>query len=328
MLYKDSGVNRESAKKAKHRIKNLVKKTFNKNVLSDIGHFGGIYQLKKTKNPILVSSTDSIGTKIIVAKMMEKYDWLGEDIVNHCVNDILTTGAKPLFFLDYLAFHKIDEGLISCIIKGLTKACVENGLALIGGETAEMPDIYPEGLFDIAGFIVGIIEKRIIDGSMIKDGDYVYGFESSGLHTNGYTLARKIFFDKMKLKPEKYIDELGTSIGEALLKPHRSYLKFIYKQIDKINGLAHITGGGFKENIERILPENLDCIIKPDWDIPCIFKMIKKYGDVPDNEMFKTFNMGIGMVAIGKDIKMGRRIGYIKKGKGKVFLEGIDEIQN
>lgn len=325
MLYKDSGVNRERAKKAKDNIKRLVKKTFNDNVLSDIGLFGAPYQIRSKKNPILVSSTDSIGTKIIIAKMLGKYDMLGEDIVNHCVNDILTMGAKPLFFLDYLAFHKVDENIIEEIIKSATNACIENECALIGGETAEMPDIYPEGLFDIAGFIVGIIEKNIIDGRKIKEGESVYGFKSSGLHTNGYTLARKVFFDKMNFKPDKYIKELNSTIGEALLKPHMSYLKIVYPQIEKIKGLAHITGGGFKENIERILPSHLDCVIKPDWKIPMLFNLIEQYGDVPKKEMFKTFNMGIGMVAMGEEINGGVLIGYIKKGKGKVIIEGIDE---
>lgn len=325
MLYKDSGVNRERANKAKDNIKKLVKRTFNKNVLSDVGLFGALYQLKNIKNPILVSSTDSIGTKILIARMMEKYDSLGEDIVNHCVNDILTMGAKPLFFLDYLAFHTIDKKIVDKIIKSATKACVENDLALIGGETAEMPDIYPEGLFDIAGFIVGIVEKKIIDGEKIKDGDYVYGFSSSGLHTNGYTLARKVLFDKMGLKPDNYIDGLKKTVGEELLKPHKSYFKIIYPQIDRIRGIAHITGGGFKENIERILPDNLDCVIKPDWKVPYIFKLIQEYGEIPKKEMFKTFNMGIGMVGIGKNLKSGNLIGYIKKGKGKVIIEGIDE---
>uniref|UniRef100_A0A7C4YIQ0 Phosphoribosylformylglycinamidine cyclo-ligase n=1 Tax=candidate division WOR-3 bacterium TaxID=2052148 RepID=A0A7C4YIQ0_UNCW3 len=324
MLYKDSGVDRERAKNAKDEIKKLVKRTFSKNVLYDFGLFGALYKVNK-RNPVLVSSTDSIGTKIIIAKMMEKYEGLGEDIVNHCVNDILTLGAKPLFFLDYLAFNKVEERIVKEIIKGATKSCIENNLSLIGGETAEMPDIYPEGLFDVAGFIVGVIEKNIIDGKDIKPYDEVYGLPSSGLHTNGYTLARKVLFENAGFKPDKYIEEIKMTIGEALLIPHRSYLHIIYPQLKKIKGIAHITGGGFKENIVRILPKNVDCVIKPEWDIPYIFKIIQEYGDIPEKEMFRTFNMGIGMVVIGEKIKYGKLIGYIKKGKGRVILEGIDD---
>ncbi len=327
MLYKDSGVNRERANTVKDNIKKIVRKTFNKSVLTDIGLFGALYKLNK-KNPIIVSSTDSIGTKVIIASMMKNYDGLGEDIVNHCVNDILTLGAKPLFFLDYIAFHKIDKYIVERFIRSATKACIENGVALIGGETAEMPDLYPEGLFDIAGFIVGTIENEIIDGKKITTDDEVFGFPSSGLHTNGYTLARKIFFDKMGLNPESYLDELRKPIGEELLKPHRSYFKLLYPQIKKIKGLAHITGGGFKENIERILPKNLDCVIQLNWEIPIIFKLIEKYGDVPRKEMLKTFNMGIGIVGIGKNLKGGIKIGYIKKGKGRLIIEGVDEDQD
>ncbi|HHE04575.1 MAG TPA: phosphoribosylformylglycinamidine cyclo-ligase [candidate division WOR-3 bacterium] len=326
MLYKDSGVDTGKSNRAKNQIKNFAKKTFNKNVLSDVGLFAGAYKIpKEINNPILISSTDGIGTKVIVAHLMHRYKGLGADIVNHCVNDILSMGAYPIFFLDYFAANKINNKILIEFIEGVSEACIDNDCSLIGGETAEMPDVYPSGHFDIAGFIVGIVDKNaVITGEHIQPGDKVFGLYSSGLHTNGYSLARKIVFEKMGLEPNAYIPEVSSTIGETLLVPHTSYLKDVYPMLNHIKGIAHITGGGFKGNISRILPPNVNCIIDAKkWNVPPIFKLLQKWGDVPMEEMYKTFNMGIGMVLIGEKIKAGIEIGEIVSGSGEVILEGI-----
>ena len=321
MLYRDSGVDIERADDVKKKIAQLVKSTFNENTLTEIGAFGGAF---KFGDKILVSSTDGIGTKVILARMMNEFEGLGHDIVNHCVDDILTLGALPLFFLDYYAGHSIDNRVLLPFIKGAADACRENGVVLIGGETAQLPDLYREGDFDIAGFIVGYVEDRIIDGKGIKSGDKVYGLPSSGLHTNGYTLARKVCFKIKGLTPDTYIQELGESIGEALLRPHVSYLKLIKPHISKIKGLAHITGGGFEGNISRVLPEDVDCVIDTGrWEVPALFKLLQEWGDIPDREMYRTFNMGIGMVVIGHRVEGSIEIGEIVEGKGRVKLEGL-----
>ncbi len=294
--YQKSGVDISQTTKIKSHIKSLVRKTYTPRVLSQIGLFGGLYEI--SQSAVLVSSCDGVGTKLNVASMMNKHDTVGEDIVNHCVNDILTLGAKPLFFLDYIAYTKVKPGVIEQVIKGLANGCKNNGCALIGGETAMMPDMYKPNEYDLAGFIVGIVDKnKIINGKKIKPGDKLIGLASTGLHTNGYSLARKIFFKDNDFTVKSQLHGLKTSLGKALLQTHRSYLKQVYPLLPYISSIAHITGGGFYENIERLLPENHSCIIsKKRWQIPAIFKLMQKYGKVNEQEMYKVFNMGIGMV--------------------------------
>ncbi|MEK6967012.1 MAG: phosphoribosylformylglycinamidine cyclo-ligase [Nanoarchaeota archaeon] len=300
--YKDAGVDLQKNARLKEDIKRLVRTTFNKNVVGDVGLFGGLFdvsELKNYDNPVLVASTDGVGTKLAVAKMMKKWDTVGIDLVNHCINDILVQGAKPLFFLDYIAGQKLEGEVTSGIVKGLSSACKEANIALIGGETAEMPGTYAEGEYDLAGTIIGVVEKKeIIDGSEIIEGDILIGIPSSGLHTNGYSLARKVLLKDEDFEMNTKLKELNTTIGEALLMPHRSYLKEVYPLKNKIKGMAHITGGGFTENIPRIIPKGLGVEISKDWKIPHIFRLIQEKGGISDDEMFRTFNMGIGMVII------------------------------
>ena len=302
--YKKAGVDINKSNYAKKRIKLLCRKTFTKNVLKGIGGFGGFFQFDRKSfiNPVFVSSSDGVGTKLKVAVMMNKYDTVGIDLVNHCINDILVHGAKPLFFLDYIAMSKLDPDVVSEIVEGLSVACCESGCALIGGETAEMPGVYNKGEIDLVGFIVGIVEKKkIIYGENIKRGDIVIGFKSNGLHTNGYSLARKLVFEKAKYRVNDHVKELNTTIGNELLKIHRCYLKPVSKIIGKYNvkGIAHITGGGLLENIPRIIPEGLQVnIYKGTWNILPVFGFLQAIGNVPEYDMYRTFNMGIGLVVI------------------------------
>lgn len=328
MLYKDAGVNINEADKALAELKTKIKETHNKLVLKEIGYFGAAYKIPEGyKEPVLISSIDSVGTKVLIALKAGKYVCLGEDLVNHCVNDILTMGAKPLYILDYFASGKLKKEIITAIIEGMIKACKENDCALIGGETAEMPDIYSGDIFDFAAEITGIVEKKkIIDGKKIKKGQKVYGIKSSGFHTNGYSLIRKVFFDKLGLSIDSYIPELHGILGEVLLKPHRSYYKEIYPHFDKISGLAHITGGGFYNNIPRIMPEGLTCYINTiNWEIPVEFLFISDAGKVPLKEMFTVFNMGIGMIVIADEFSDGIEIGEIRKGKDPLILDGVED---
>lgn len=298
ILYKDAGVDINANSRIKQKIKKLVKTTFSPNVLSEIGLFGSLYQLSGYKQPVLVASCDSAGTKLLIAKMMNKHDTIGEDIVNHCVNDILTLGAKPLFFLDYIGFSDLESGVSQQIFKGLVRGCKNNRCALIGGETAQLPGFYKPKEYDLVGFVIGVVEKnKIIDHTKIKPGDSLVGIPSTGLHTNGYSLARKIFFEVKKLKVTDRIKGLSKSIGDELLKIHRSYYPLLYPRLDQIQALAHITGGGFYENISRLLPKNVSCVIdKNSWKVPKIFQLIQEFGNIPDSEMYRVFNMGIGMV--------------------------------
>lgn len=298
--YKASGVNIQAGDEIVSRIKDYAKSTFNKNVLTGIGHFGAFYEFDKNeyKKPVLVSSVDGVGTKLKVAFMMDKHDTVGQDLVNHCVNDIAVCGAKPLYFMDYLAFGKLFPDKAEQIIKGFSVACKENGVALIGGETAEMPGLYSEDEYDISGTIVGIVEKEdIIDGSKVKKGDILLGFKSNGLHTNGFSLARKVLFEKYDVSDK--IDGLELTIGEELLRVHKSYLSLITKIKSRVNGFSHITGGGIIGNTKRVVPDGLTIKINwSAWDVPPIFKLIAKTGEVPDEEMREVFNLGIGLVAI------------------------------
>jgi phosphoribosylformylglycinamidine cyclo-ligase len=300
--YKQAGVDINAADRLVSSIKQLARTTHNASVISDIGGFGGLFKLdlQSLANPVLVSSTDGVGTKLKVAFRSKTYDTIGADLVNHCVNDIAVCGAKPLFFLDYLATGKLKQHVANDIIRGIVSACKKNNCALIGGETAEMPDFYAEDEFDLAGSITGIVdESRIINGKKIKKGDILLGLKSNGLHTNGYSLARKVLFNQYDV--DSYIPDLSVTLGEELLKVHRTYLKPIelLKEIDGVHGLAHITGGGIYGNTKRLLSEDLTLEI--NWDslpTPRIFTWIKELGNVDDQSMREAFNLGIGLVII------------------------------
>jgi len=300
LTYKDAGVDIDLANSAVNRIKKYVKQTYNSNVLSNVGSFGGLYQLDQDN--VLVSSTDGVGTKLKLAFLTNKHDTIGQDLVNHCVNDILVMGAKPLFFLDYIGCGKIYPEVIEGIVKGLSIACKENNCALIGGEIAEMPGLYKEKEYDLASFIVGIVKrKKIVDGSKVKKGDVVIGLSSSGLHTNGYSLALKVLLENSKLKLEEKPKGLGRTLKEELMKVHTSYLKPVSEILDKfeVKAMVHITGSGLIGNIPRILPNNLSVELnKKSWKINPIFSLIQKLGNINYEEMYKVFNMGIGFVII------------------------------
>ncbi len=302
ITYKESGVSIQAGDETVHRIKSLAKSTFNKNVLSGIGHFGAFYQIdfKKWKNPVLVSSVDGVGTKLKIAFAMNKHDTVGQDLVNHCVNDIAVCGAVPQYFMDYLAFGKLIPEKAEQIVKGFSIACKQNSVALIGGETAEMPGLYEENEYDMSGTIVGIVEKKkIIDGKNVKKGDLLIGYRSSGLHTNGYSLARKVLLEKFSLNDN--VEVLQNSIGNELLKVHKSYLKLIRKLIEKIpvKAFSHITGGGIIGNTKRVVPKNLHLKINWNvWEVLPVFKLIQETGSVADEGMREAFNLGIGLITI------------------------------
>jgi phosphoribosylformylglycinamidine cyclo-ligase len=299
--YSGAGVNIDAADAAKNLIKKKVKETFTPGVFTDIGLFGAMFQVKGYKDPVLVSSTDGVGTKLKIASLMNKNDTVGIDLVNHCINDILCCGADPLFFLDYIAMGTLVPGKVNDIVSGLAKACRESGCSLIGGETAEMPGIYQGNDYDLAGFIVGAVEKAsILDGSKLKAGDIILGLPSSGPHTNGYSLIRKVFnIDSRPSVLQEFYPEFKRTLGEELLEPHRCYYSQLKPFLKKINGLAHITGGGFSGNIPRIIPDGLAATIdKKTWEVPRVFKVIQKKGKIDDTEMYRVFNMGIGMIVI------------------------------
>jgi phosphoribosylformylglycinamidine cyclo-ligase len=303
-------------------------------VLGKVGGFGGLFALdcRKYRQPVLVSSVDGVGTKLKIAFAMDRHDTIGQDLVNHCVNDIAVLGAEPLFFLDYLGTGKLEPRVFSQIIRGFAKACTENGCALIGGETAQMPGFYQPGEYDVSGTIVGVVERaRMLDGKAVRPGDAVIGLASSGLHTNGYSLARKILFEQMRLKPSSRLPELKGSIGEELLRVHVSYGPLIQNLLKKFNrgagraikGLAHITGGGFIDNIPRILPRSCDVVIrKGSWDVLPIFQILSKTGSVPEEEAYQVFNMGIGMILIVSPDKAEGVQSFIKRQKQKAWIIG------
>jgi phosphoribosylformylglycinamidine cyclo-ligase len=304
MDYKSAGVDIDAGHETVRRIKALAQSTFTSGVLSEIGAFGGLFRLDPTawNDPILVSSADGVGTKLKIAFLANEHRTIGVDLVNHCVNDILVQGARPLFFLDYLATGRLDPEVAAQIVDGLARACRENGCALLGGETAEMPGFYADGEYDLAGFIVGAVESEsLIDGRSIAVGDVIIGLPSSGLHTNGYSLARRIVFELLGLSVDTKVQELGESIGAALLKPHRSYLSALYPLVARgaIKGMAHITGGGLVDNVPRILPEGTSARVdRSAWTVPPLFTWLQRAGNVPDQDMIRTFNMGIGMVVV------------------------------
>lgn len=302
--YSDAGVDIDAATRATDRIKELARRTFNQRTLSEIGSFGGMFDgaFPNLSQPVLVASADGVGTKLKIAFATGVHNTVGRDLVNHCVNDILVQGARPLFFLDYVATGKLSPDVVASVVEGVTNGCRENGCVLLGGETAEMPGFYQDGEYDIAGFIVGVVDRnKIIDGKTIAPGDVLLALPSAGLHTNGYSLARKLFFEVAGYKPDTQIAELGMTAGEALLLPHLSYLKALDGLLDRglIKGLAHITGGGLTDNIPRILPEGTAVKIKKDsWREPSLFELMRRLGNVSEPEMYRTFNMGVGMVIV------------------------------
>ncbi len=338
VTYASAGVNIDEGAEAVRRMKGYVRQTFNKNVLGDLGSFGGLFKLNKAglKDPILVSSTDGVGTKIMVAAKAKVFHTIGQDLVNHCVNDILVQGARPLFFLDYFATGVLDAKVCAEVVRGLTIACKQQGTVLIGGETAEMPGLYKKGDFDLAGTIVGIVERRdLITGAKVKPGDVLLGLPSVGLHTNGFSLARKVLI-KPSTKLHKKDAELGESLADALLKPHRCYAKWILPLMRKvkIQALAHLTGGGFYDNIPRVLPEGCGARVrKGSWPILPIFKKIVREGNVPERDAYRTLNMGIGLVVVLRPNDVAKaerhfaasriasyRIGEVTRGKREVTL--------
>ncbi len=300
MLYRDAGVDINAMDAVKRRIAGIARSTFGPQVLSEVGLFGSLCRVPKLRDPVLVASCDGVGTKLVVARLCGRYDTVGIDIVNHSVNDILTLGARPLFFLDYIAHSKLAPQALLEIMQGLGKACRMNDCSLVGGETAMMPDIYRPRDFDLAGFIVGTVERRrIVAPGRIAPGDSVIGIPSTGLHTNGYSLARRVLFDKAGLKVGSRVKGLARALGEELLRPHRSYLKPVLPLLNRVHALAHITGGGFYDNIARLLPHEVSVVIhKSSWRPLAIFRLIQRLGNVPDEEMYRTFNMGMGMVLL------------------------------
>jgi len=298
-VYKVAGVDREAAGNAKDRIFKLARSTFTPGVLGDIGAFGALYQVVGYKDPVLVAHTDGVGTKLRIASLMGRYDTVGEDIVNHTTNDILTCGAKPLFFLDYMGMGKLSTDKVESLVSGMAKACKALECALIGGETAEMPGMYVGEDVELVGFVVGAVERdAVIDGSGITAGDVLLGLPSNGLHTNGYSLVRKLFgIDDDPSVLGKYTAELGVTLGDALLVPHMSYVAQLTPTLDRIKGMAHITGGGFTDNVPRMLPDELAARLDSSaWEVPPLFQLIQQRGEIGDDEMNRVFNMGIGMI--------------------------------
>ena len=320
MDYRASGVDIDAGNEAVRRIRGLARSTFTSAVLSDIGSFGGLFRLEpgRFRDPVLVSSADGVGTKLKVAFLANRHDTVGIDLVNHCVNDILVQGAQPLFFLDYLATGRLSPLVAEAIVGGMAAACKASGCALLGGETAEMPGFYSDGEYDIAGFIVGVVEKdELITGAAILAGDVLVGVPSSGLHTNGYSLARRIVFEHLGLSVDAHVAELGRSVGEALLEPHRSYLPVMRPLLggSVVKGMAHITGGGITENLPRVLPQGTGALVRlGSWDVPAIFRFLQEAGRVPQEDMLRTFNMGVGLIIATGPGDVDRLLGALAAG--------------
>lgn len=335
--YRDAGVDIDAQDEALREVRKIVRETYNANVVSELGLFGGLYRadFSGIEKPILVSSADGVGTKLKVAQAMRIHDTVGSDLVCHCVNDILVQGARPLFFLDYFATGKLEPKVMVDVVRGMVSGCRENGVALVGGETAEMPGFYHPGDYDVAGFIVGVVdESKLIDGSRVKEGDILIGLPSAGLHTNGYSLARNVLIDKMGNDYQTILPEIGGKIGEVLLQPHLSYLRPLLPLVESrlLHAMAHITGGGLTDNVPRVLPNNLDAVVKAgSWEVPSVYRVIKREGNVSVDEMFRVFNIGVGMVlilapadvdAVVRQLDLARQkyffIGNVVKGSGVV----------
>jgi len=337
ITYADAGVDISRSNRTKQRIKYLAHKTFTRGVLSEIGGFGGLFAVDKMKytDPVLVSSVDGVGTKLKIAFEMDLHSTVGADLVNHCVNDIAVQGAAPLFFMDYLATGQLDPAVAEKVVEGIADACKHNGCALIGGETAEMPGFYADGEYDLAGFIVGVVEReKIITGKEVQIGDMILGLPSNGLHTNGYSLARKLLFEVAHYSPETYVNEVKNKVGNELMRTHKSYWPVLRKLIDGqcVSALAHITGGGITENLPRVLPRGTAAVIEMgSWPVLPIFEHLQQLGNVPQDEMLRTFNMGLGMLLVVPSAKFKKAqtvlervgekaytIGRIVKGERKV----------
>ena len=327
VTYADAGVNIDRANRTKQRIKYLAHKTFNKSVLSEIGGFGGLFSIPlKYNDPVLVSSVDGVGTKLKVAFEMNVHHTVGGDLVNHCVNDIAVQGAAPMFFMDYLATGRLEPEVAEKVVEGIAEACKHNGCALIGGETAEMPGFYLDGEYDLAGFIVGVVEReRVITGKGVQAGDVVLGLASNGLHTNGYSLARKLLFEIAHYTPDTYVNEIKGKVGNELMRQHKSYWPALRKLIDNdcVSAMAHITGGGITENLPRVLPRGTAAVIElGSWPVPPIFEHMQKLGNVPQDEMLRTFNMGMGMLLVVPAKKFKRTQTLLERAGEKAYTVG------
>ncbi len=341
LTYKSAGVDIDAGAESLRRIKEKVKASHTPAVLTGLGSFGSLFSLKEAlapyADPVLVQSVDGVGTKLMVAGMMGKYDTVGHDIVNHCCNDILCQGARPLTFLDYIAVERLSPDMIEGVVSGMAEACAKNGVALVGGETAELPGTYVAGEFDLVGLITGVVDReKIITGETIAEGDVVIGLPSSGLHTNGYTLARRAIFERLGLAIDAMVEGIDQTVGEALLAPHRDYSRLLWPllQSHPVKGIAHITGGGFVDNIPRILPKGVDAVIDTAaWEVPRLFTLIAEGGNVPQEDMFRTFNMGVGIVMVLAPDEVEKftsllqnagetvyRLGRIEKGSGVTRL--------
>jgi len=328
ITYADAGVDIDMGNRAKKRIKYLAHKTFTRGVLSEIGGFGGLFAIdrERFKDPVLVSSVDGVGTKLKIAFDMNFHNSVGADLVNHCVNDIAVQGATPMFFMDYLASGKLDPNITEKIVEGIADACKQNGCALIGGETAEMPGFYPDGEYDLAGFIVGVVDRdRIITGANVQIGDIILGLPSTGLHTNGYSLARKLFFEVAGYSPETYVNELKNKAGNELMRTHRSYLPVMKKFVagDCVSAFAHITGGGITENLPRVLPRGMGAVIElGSWPKLPVFEHLQILGNVPQDEMLRTFNMGLGMLIVIPAAKFKKAQSVLERAGEKAYTIG------
>jgi len=316
--YREAGVDIDAQDAALAKVKEMVSGTYTDGVLSEQGAFGGMFKVPRgVKEPVLVASADGVGTKLKVAFLTGRHGTVGRDLVNHCINDILVQGARPLFFLDYLATGRLEPNVVAEVIGGVAAACTEQGVALLGGETAEMPGFYGDGEYDLAGFIVGIVEHRkTLGGELVRDGDVLVGLPSTGLHTNGYSLARKVFFDMLGLSPGDRVPELGRTIADELLEVHRCYLGAVWPLVEdrRVHAIAHITGGGITDNLPRTLPDGLRAVVKVGtWDVPPVFRLLAEKGQVPEDDMWRTFNLGVGMILVVEPKQLKKVLKVLKK---------------